>query len=327
MQVYRSLEEAAGRFGPCTVTIGNFDGTHVGHQELFREVALLAGAHCWTPAVLTFDPHPAKVVAPDRAPLRISTQSERIAVMERCGMRKILVLPFTRELALVPPDEFVRDILIRKLDVRSVVVGDNFRFGHRSAGDIHLLANLGRELGFSTHIEPAIRWRGTIISSTAVRVAVASGRAGHAARLLGRPYELHGRVIRGHGVGSKQTVPTLNLETENEVLPARGVYITRTRDLTDGREWESITNVGMRPTFDGESLTIETFLLGAFDGETPERIAVSLLRWVRTERKFESPEALKQQILLDVGRANAFHRRLARRCNTEIPTRSFPKTQ
>lgn len=311
MQVFRSIEEARGRFGPCAVTIGNFDGTHIGHQELFREVALLANVHRWSPAVLTFDPHPAKVVAPERAPKRLSTYEERVETMRTRGVDRVLILPFDAALAAVAPDAFVREILVGALGAKAVVVGDNFRFGHKHAGNIHLLADLGRELGFATHIEPAIRFRGVVVSSTEVRNAVASGRVGFAGRLLGRPYALSGRVVSGHGIGGKQTVPTLNLAAENEVLPMAGVYITRTRDLDSERCWNSITNIGMRPTFDGDALTIETFLLSPFDGVTPARIAVEVLRRVRDERKFDSPEALKAQIFRDVARANAYHRRVS----------------
>ncbi len=311
MQVFRSLEGARGRFGPCAVTIGNFDGTHIGHQELFREVALLASVHRWAPAVLTFDPHPAKVVAPERAPKRLSTHEERVETMRACGVDRVLILPFDAALAGVAPDAFVRGILVGALGTKAVIVGDNFRFGHKHAGNIHLLADLGRELGFATHIEPAIRFRGVVVSSTEVRTAIASGRVGFAGRLLGRPYALVGRVVSGYGIGSKQTVPTLNLAADQEVLPARGVYITRTRDLDSERRWNSITNIGMRPTFDGDALTIETFLLSAFDGDTPSRIAVEVLRRVREEKKFESPEALKAQIFRDVARANSYHRRVA----------------
>lgn len=311
MQVFRSLDEARGRFGPCAVTIGNFDGTHIGHQELFREVALLANVHRWAPAVLTFDPHPARIVAPERAPKRLSKHEERVETMRACGVGRVLILPFDAALAAVEAGAFVREILVGALGTKAVIVGDNFRFGHKHAGNIHLLADLGRELGFATHIEPAICFRGTVVSSTEVRNAVTSGRVGFAGRLLGRPYALSGRVVSGHGVGSKQTVPTLNLAADQEVLPMAGVYITRTRDLDNGRLWNSITNIGKRPTFDGDALTIETFLLSPFDGATPERIAVEVLRRVRDERKFESPEALKAQIFRDVARANAYHRRVA----------------
>ena len=310
MDVFHSLADARGRFGPCALTIGNFDGTHLAHQALFREVAMLARGKGWRAAALTFDPHPACVVAPDRAPKRITSFEQRVAVMAACGLEKVLILPFDGELARVSPDSFVRDILVGALGTKAIVVGDNFRFGHKHAGDMHLLAELGLQLGFSTHIEPAIRSRYGVISSTLVREAVGSGRMSMAQRLLGHAYTLSGAVVTGHGIGSKQTVPTLNIEPATEVLPPDGVYITRTREVGGERCWRSITNIGMRPTFDGDRRTIETFLLDAFDGRRPEGIAVELLRRVREERKFGSAEELKAQIFRDVGRAQAYHRRL-----------------
>ena len=312
MQVFRSLADAAGRFGPCALTIGNFDGTHLAHQALFHEVALLARSKNWQPAALTFDPHPAYVVAPDRAPKRITGFDQRAAVMEACGLAKVLILPFTPDLARVSPEDFVTEILVKTLNTRAIVVGDNFRFGHKHAGDMHLLAELGLRLGFSTHIEPAIRSRYGVISSTLVREAVFAGKMAMARRLLGRPYSLTGPVVPGHGVGSKQTVPTLNIEPATEVLPPDGVYISHTRDLHAPRAWNSITNIGLRPTFNGDRRTIETFLLDPFDGVTPASIEVQLLRRVRDEIRFPSPEALKTQIFRDVARANSYHRRLAR---------------
>lgn len=310
MEIFRSLAEARGRVGPCAITIGNFDGTHLAHQALFRETVSLAGLRGWNSALLTFDPHPATIVAPARVPKRLSTYEERLKIMAACGLQKAIILPFTQEFAAQAPDAFIRDVLCAAFDARAIVVGDNFRFGHKQAGNIHLLADLGIELGFSTHIEPARHWRHRTVSSTAVRQSISAGQVGLAARFLGRFYELTGPVVPGHGVGSKQTVPTLNLDPETEVLPLQGVYVSRTRDLDDGRHWDSITNVGMRPTFGGDRLTIETFLLTPFDGHTPARIAVGLLRRVRDERTFDSPEALKAQIFRDVARAQAYHRRL-----------------
>ncbi len=312
MQVFRSLADAHGQFGPCALTIGNFDGTHLAHQALFREVALLAQSKRWQPAALTFDPHPAHVVAPDRAPKRITSFEQRVEVMAACGIAKVLILPFTPELAQVAPDSFVKDILVRTLQTRAIVVGDNFRFGHKHAGDMHLLAELGLQLGFSTHIEPAIRSRYGVISSTLVRQAIFSGNMAMATRLLGRPYALTGAIVRGHGIGSTQTVPTLNIEPSTEVLPPDGVYISHTRESGAIRHWNSITNIGIRPTFQGTHRTIETFLLDPFDGITPAAIEVQLLRRVRDELAFPSPEALKSQIFRDVARAQAYHRRLQR---------------
>ena len=175
-----------------------------------------------------------------------------------------------------------------------------------------MLTELGLRYGFETRLVDPVKWRGLVISTSEVRSRIEAGEVSLAGRLLERPYALSGEVVAGHGVGAKQTVPTLNLHTQAEVLPRNGVYVTRTHDLETSRRWNSITNIGMRPTFDGEALTIETFLLDPFDGLTPSRIRVEFLRRIRDERKFESPEALKRQILHDAARAQAYFRRLSR---------------
>ena len=191
-----------------------------------------------------------------------------------------------------------------------MLVGDNFHFGHRQAGNVAVLAELGRKFGFETEIVKTVALRGRVVSSSGIRELIRAGKVNLAARLLQHAYGLEGEVVSGRGVGSKQTVPTLNLATRAEVIPANGVYITRTRDLADGREWDSVTNVGYRPTFGAsDELTIETFLLEALAGEAPKRIRVEFLRRIREERKFESPEALRTQILKDVRTANAYFRR------------------
>lgn len=291
------------------VTIGAFDGIHLGHRLLFESVQSIAAARGLEPAVLTFDPHPATIVAPERAPQLITTLDERRRLIAGLGIRDVHVIPFTPALSLLTPEQFVRQVLLDQLQTQAVVVGANFRFGHQQAGHIDDLERLGAELGFTVHAAPVLSWRGHKVSSTAIRKAVTSGNLSLANRMLGRPYSLRGAVVPGHGIGSKQTVPTLNLDTSAELLPAHGVYITRTRDLDSARTWNSITNVGLRPTFSGDSLTIETFLLDPFDGHTPAHIEVQFLRRVREERKFPSPEALKAQILADVSRAQAYFRR------------------
>jgi riboflavin kinase/FMN adenylyltransferase len=295
MSICRSLAELPEDFGPCAITIGNFDGVHIGHREIIRRVARVARENGWKAAALTFDPHPTKLVAPARAPRLLTTAEQRARLMLDYGMDEILILPFTPEIAALNPEDFVREILSAKLQARAVLVGDNFRFGNRAAGDARTLQELGRKYGFSTEILHAIVWRGRVISSSEVRGAIDAGRVSLACRMLGHPYALEGRVVPGAGIGSKKTVPTLNLETNAEVLPKTGVYITRTHD---------------GPTFNGHGLTIETFLLSPLEGATPEEISVEFLRWVREERKFPTPEDLKVQILHDVGRAQAYFRRL-----------------
>jgi riboflavin kinase/FMN adenylyltransferase len=311
MNIYRSLEDAPADFGPSALTIGNFDGVHCGHRRILRRLVALASANGWKPSVLTFDPHPTRVVAPERAPRLLTTPDRRAALMEEEGIAQVLILPFTPEFARMTPEEFARDLLARRLRTRVVLVGENFRFGHRHAGDAAMLAALGRELGFDTQVVRAVRCRGRVVSSSAVREAVAAGLVSLAARFLGKPFALEGSVVSGRGVGSKQTVPTLNLDTSAEVLPARGVYITRTRDCGSGRKWRSITNIGTRPTFGaGGEATIETYLLDPLEDSTPRRIEVAFLRRVRDERMFDSPAALKEQILRDVAAARSYFRRL-----------------
>ena len=311
MKVYRSLAEVPRDFGPSAITIGNFDGVHFGHRRILRRVRAIAAEHGWKPAVLTFDPHPTRVVAPDRTPPLLTSPDRRAELMREEGIEEVLILPFTRELAQLSPEEFVSHLLVDGLGARAVLVGDNFRFGHHAAGNVALLAELGRKLGFTTEIVSAVAWRGRIVSSSGIRSLIRSGRVALAARWLTHPYALEGRVVRGHGVGSKQTVPTLNLSTTAEVLPANGVYITRTTDPDRERQWNSITNVGHRPTFgQNTELSIETFLLDPLDDAPPARIRVEFLWRVRDERRFPSPEALRAQILKDVRVAQSYFRRL-----------------
>jgi riboflavin kinase/FMN adenylyltransferase len=315
MRVARTLEEAA-EFGPTAVTIGNFDGVHVGHRRLMEEAAAAAHAQGIMAGVLTFDPHPATIVAPHRAGRLISTQAERCSIIATEGMDFVLILPFTKLLSMWTPEKFVERVLVDSLHAKLVVVGDNFHFGHNQAGNTKVLAELGKRFGFDTKVIPAIKYRGVIASSSEIRRLIEAGRVSRAGRVLARAYALQGEVVKGHGIGSKQTVPTLNLNPGNAVVPATGVYITRTTDMMEeDRRWKSITNVGFRPTFaddSGSELNIETHLLDPLEPPPPTHIRVEFLRRVREERKFESPEALKAQILKDVGRAIKYFERVKR---------------
>jgi len=311
MKIYRSLTETPPDFGPSALSIGNFDGVHYGHRRIFRRVKQLADERGWKPSVLTFDPHPTRVVAPERSPLLMTSPERRAELMRDEGIEQVLILPFTPEIARLAPEAFVRGIVVERLGARGVLVGDNFRFGHKHAGDAALLAELGRQFGFETEIVRAVNCRGRIVSSSGIRELIQRGNVSLAGRLLQRPYLLEGEVVSGRGVGRKQTVPTLNLATTAELIPARGVYLTRTRELDGTRAWNSITNIGYRPTFGAsEELTIETFLLDPLEGDTPARIRLEFLQRVRDERKFETPEALRAQILKDVRSAQSYFRRV-----------------
>ena len=312
VRIYRSLAEVPADFGPSALTVGNFDGVHAGHRRIMQRVRAVARERGLKAGVLTFDPHPTRVVAPSRSPRLMTTPERRCTLMEEAGIEQVLILPFSSRVAHLSAEEFVREILVDRLGVRAVLVGDNFRFGHKQAGNTVVLAELGRKYGFTTEILPAITVRGRVVSSSGIRALIETGQVARAGRLLEHPYALEGAVESGLGIGSKLTVPTLNLAASGELLPASGVYITRTSDLEDGRGWPSVTNIGYRPTFDGKRLTVETYLLEPLEGATPRRIRVEFLRRVREERKFATPEALREQILRDVGRALAYFRRLRR---------------
>jgi riboflavin kinase/FMN adenylyltransferase len=310
MRQYRSLDDVPADFGPCALTIGNFDGVHFGHRRILKQTVALAAERGWKSAVLTFDPHPTQIVAPDRTPVLLTSPAHRAELMSEEGIDEVLILPFTAEIAHLSPEEFVQQLLVDRLQVRAVLVGFNFCFGYRQSGNVRLLAELGRRLGFETEVVEPVNWRGRMVSSSGIRALLRDGRVALAARLLQHPYALDGAVVSGRGVGSKQTVPTLNLEPDTGLIPASGVYLTRTFDLAAERSWNSITNIGYRPTFGArDQLTIETFLLDPLTGDAPTRIRVEFLWRVREERKFDSPAALKEQILRDVHVAQRYFRR------------------
>lgn len=318
-RVHRSLDALPGDVGPTAVAIGNFDGVHLGHREILRRAEQVAADEGLAPAVLTFDPHPRRLLRPDVPTRSLDSMEGRLERMRREGIREIFVVPFTRELAALSPREFAEQVLVGKLQAKAVLVGDNFRFGSKQAGDTRTLQALGEELGFRTELIEAVSTRGVSVSSSVIRQLLREGEVRRAQRLLGYPYSLSGEIIAGQGIGRKQTVPTLNLdpaplEAAERLIPAQGVYITETTDLSTeaGRTWPSVSNIGTRPTFDGAGVSIETYLLEPLEGATPTRIRLEFRARLRAEEKFPNPEALKAQILADVQRAQAYWRRAKR---------------
>jgi phosphoribosyl 1,2-cyclic phosphate phosphodiesterase len=318
-----SIRYGASNCG-STLAIGNFDGIHLGHQAILlaavgraREINAVATA-------LTFDPLPQKVLRPETAPLRVSTTQQRLNCFAAMGMDAAVVLPFTHALAKLAPEEFVDQILVRDLHVRAVFVGENFRFGHKQAGNARMLLLLGAERGFDVVIIPHIVYKNEVVSSTIVRREIACGDVAHADRLLGRPFSLSGKVVPGTGTGRRFTFPTLNLAPEQELLPARGVYVTRTRIEGESRTRRSVTNIGVRPTFNGSNLSIETHVLEPLGEASPARIEVEFWKRLREEKKFSGPEELRAQIAQDIASADKFFTRLRHlRSNIQaIPTRN-----
>jgi riboflavin kinase/FMN adenylyltransferase len=316
LTVFHSAADWAARFASTNrgsvVAIGNYDGIHLGHQRVLQFAMMRAKDSGAVSTALTFEPPPLKVLRPDSAPLRISTNQQRIEWFGALGMEAAVVLPFTPELSQLSPEDFVDEILVRQLQVRAVVVGDNFRFGHRQLGDVKFLRELGMRYGFEVVVHTPVALDGQIVSSTLIRKQIAAGDVSHAARLLGRPFVLSGEVVRGTGAGRKFLFPTLNLKPDQELLPAKGVYITRTVLEGETSSHRSVTNVGMRPTFNGSSLTIETHLLDYSGNFAPKLIEIRFWKRLRNEQKFASPEDLRLQIARDISTANKFFARLRR---------------
>lgn len=257
---------------------------------------------------MTFDPHPAVVVAPERAPRLLTTLDQRARLIAEEGIEEILIVPFHPEFSRLTPHRFVQEVLVQTLLVRAVEVGANFRFGYQHSGDIQTLVQLGHEFGFLTGVVPEVVVRGIGVSSSRIRSLLEAGAVSLAARLLEREYSVEGRIIAGRRVGSTKTVPTLNLEPPGVILPADGVYITRTFDLDADRRWPSVTNIGYRPTFGEHERSVETHLLAPLAGEDPRRIRLEFLLRLREERKFPDAASLRAQILRDVARARRYFR-------------------
>jgi riboflavin kinase/FMN adenylyltransferase len=322
LTVADSAEQWTQKFGGLNVrtvvTIGNFDGVHLGHQRIFQAVNNWVGLEGnlhkeeeqLTPTVLTFYPHPAKVLRPADAPPLLCTLSQRLAEFESAGMHAALVLKFDEQLAKVSAEDFARTYLVDTLRARAVFVGANFRFGHKQAGDVTLLEEFGRRWDFEVHVVAPVIQDGIVVSSTAVRSAVREGRMEDASRLLGRPFALAGEIKTGTGQGRKLVVPTLNLATEQECLPKNGVYATET--TVDGKKYRSATNIGMRPTFDGRRLAIESHLFDFSENLTSGAMEVRFWKRLRDEKKFAGPEALREQVLRDISEAQAYFASLVR---------------
>lgn len=312
LTVPRSPQEWTARFSAAApqtvVTIGNFDGVHLGHRKILRGVVERARASGALAAAVTFDPHPMKILRPEEAPPLIMTLEQRLAALEGMGLDAALILHFDLALSRLSPEDFVRRILVDTLRVRAVLVGSNFRFGHRQAGDSKRLAELGREFRFDVETIPPVVLRGTVVSSTVIRHAVQAGRMSLAGRWLGRPFTLSGMIQPGTGQGRRLVVPTLNLNTQQELLPKTGVYVTETR--VAGRLYRSATNVGFCPTLDGRRLMIESHLFDFSQDLTAGPMEVRFCTRLRDERKFENAVALREQVLRDISSAREFFRRL-----------------
>jgi riboflavin kinase/FMN adenylyltransferase len=317
MRIFHKLADIPADFGPTIVSVGNFDGIHRAHRHVLGEIVSRAKAANAHSVAVTFEPHPARILRPDDAPKLLTPTPEKLRLLQTTNLDAVLLLPFTRDLSLMTPHQFAHEILKKRLHAREVHEGYNFHFGKKAAGTIEVLRELGREMGFEVHDYPEMRLRGERVSSSHIRKLLSvEGRVSRARHLLGRPFSILSTAGRGRGYGAKYTVPTINLARYEELVPKDGVYITRTRigRVEDNDCFDSVTNVGNRPTFGAESFAIETHLLNfhpiALSAET--EVEIHFLDRLRDEIKFPSVEALKEQIGRDVRKAQKYLRRLGR---------------
>jgi riboflavin kinase / FMN adenylyltransferase len=317
MLTFHKLDDVPNDFGPTVVSVGNFDGVHRAHRHVLGEIVLRARAINARSIVVAFEPHPARILRPDHNLTLLTPLPEKLRLLEATGVDAVLLLPFTRDLSLMTPQQFANEILKKRLHASEVHEGYNFHFGHKAAGDIQLLRELGAEMGFEVHDYPEMRLRGENVSSSHIRKLLSEGRVSRARHLLARPFSILSTAGRGRGYGTKYTVPTINLARYEELVPKDGVYITRTR-VGSGQNsecFDSVTNVGNRPTFGADSFAIESHLLNFHPLELSAETEVELyfLDRLRDEIKFPSVEALKEQIGRDVRKAQKYLRRLGQK--------------
>ncbi|MGC9518546.1 MAG: bifunctional riboflavin kinase/FAD synthetase [Desulfuromonadaceae bacterium] len=303
MEIIRSLDDIAHPFDATVATLGNFDGVHLGHRAIFRSVVARARRDGGVSVVCTFNPHPLKILAPDRAPRLINTREEKERLIAASQVDVLLQIPFDRTLAALPPERFVDDILLGKLGVKHLIVGYDYAFGRERAGDVGFLRAQGREKGFGVDIFGPIQYDGKVLSSTRVRQSILRGDVEYARHLLGRHFNLEGKVIHGDQRGRNLGFATANIRTEKELLPLNGVYAAKVRFAAT--EHNAVVNIGYKPTFGEHSLSIEVHVLD-FKGDLyGENMRVYFVERLRDEEKFSDAKHLIVAIKEDIRRARA----------------------
>ncbi len=292
------------------LALGNFDGVHRGHQKILERLRRTAGEHGATSVVMTFDPHPPRVVRPDKAPALLMTKTQKLDAVAAAGVQGAAIVRFTPELSRWEPEHFVKTVLVDWLRVSEVWVGANFLFGRERTGNFTLLRVLGTRYGFKAEKIDPVRYKEFVVSSTRIRRLVSEARIDEAAALLGHQYYLDGTVVEGDRRGRTLGFPTANLQTENELLPPNGVYATTA--TIDGVIYSSVSNIGSRPTVDAAGRTsIETHIFDLGRDLYGVRLRLGFVQRLRDERKFESLDALRSQISADCGRARVLFDRLS----------------
>ena len=308
ISIFHSVAEIPSGFGPSVAAIGNFDGVHLGHQEILSAAVAEARSLGARAVAVTFDPHPDQFLRPAEAPRLLTPVPERLRLLSFTGIDAVVLLRFDAALASLPAREFARGVLVDALGVRGVHEGGNFRFGHRAEAGVAELEAFGEEFGFAVCIHSPVKSHGLEVSSSAIRECIAAGDVTRARWMLGRPFAVRSTQARGRGIGTRLLVPTVNLAAYDGLLPAFGVYVTRLK--VAGRSFQAVTNVGNRPTFGAASFAVESHILDFEPMELGEETPIELefLVRLRGEIEWPSPEALKTQIMRDIGAAKRYFR-------------------
>lgn len=308
MKIWNGIDSYPDRAPRAVATIGNYDGVHLGHRAILLSVVDEARRDGHVSVLVTFEPHPLQVVAPDRRPKLLQTRRQKLESLEQTGLDGVLILDFDRDMAALSGDAFFSRVLCGPVDFASIHVGSNFRFGHGRSGDVDALRSIGERHGFTVVTVPPVEIEGGVVSSSAVRKAVADGEVGAAHAMLGRPFAVVGEVVAGEGRGRSLRFPTANLDSSNELVPRRGVYVTETVALATRHP--AVTNVGIRPTFNGGKLIVESHLLD-YDGDLyGEQVEVRFLARLRDEQRFSGPRELADQIARDRAAASVYFQNL-----------------
>ena len=308
MQIYYDLEAPSEPFQESIVTVGVFDGLHIGHQAVIQQVLIQAKKFNIASFVLTFDPPPLAFLAPERCPPALTTLPKKIEILEQLGVDAVVFARFDAYLQQMDPSTFVQQILLQRLHARQVIVGYDWQFGKGRSGNAEALKELGDQYQFDVMIVGPIQIHGKPVHSTRVREAIAGSNLDLASELLGRPYSITGEVVKGEGRGRQIGFPTANIDTGNQMLPPSGVYAVQVK--LEGCMFAGVLNMGTRPTFDGEKFQIETHL---FDFEKmiyEKKIEISFIEKIRAEQRFPNPEMLVNQIKQDVAMAKAILKRM-----------------
>jgi riboflavin kinase/FMN adenylyltransferase len=302
-----TLPDMNEKFPNPVLTIGNYDGIHVGHQKIIEQVVENAQKLSGTAMLMTFDPHPLSILKPDTYTRLITPLHLKKQLVEKCGIGVMFVLPFDDKFKGITPEAFIEEILVKALGVKSIIVGYDFTFGKGGTGNVGLLKQMGKEYGFSFKAVPAITMDGEKIGSNKIRKLIMNGEIERAARFLGRPHMIEGIVVRGENRGKGMGFPTINLDTFAELVPKNGVYVTEVE--VEGKRMPSVTNIGFNPTFGGKKFLMETHILNFSRDLYDQEVIIYFHNHIRDEMKFKSIEELKKRIAEDVALAQEYFKK------------------